>query len=441
MIVFDKFTLVYGMFNQSIFPEAKMNMDKLKEYFSYDAFSTSNSLITKLLRLIEIHKYEEITEGAIRLELAADRKTSQEIEEIVKKINEYKSYESSQIGEFRAGMRKICYSGYINKIKTLHDSDPVGFVESCKKFEYLSNYSDKLQVKEMSTLDVTDLSNLYLGKSYKSTFEFINNSYANGGYVPGQIVAVTASPGTGKSLFLQCEALNFIRQGLKVHYLALGDMNELDFVIRMTSQLIKRPMDEVSKAPNLIPLFESVRDYFKNRFYLTVVPSGSISVDEYVDYIKSRINDFDVLQIDYDANFQNSLANSSYDHYGKVYDKLTELSRAQKLVMVAGQTRKEYWKEEYLPLEALSESVRKQQIVDMVIGIGRNKHSRLRMGKFTIPKNRRGSEGRVQEWIGTSEGLFYPCSTILYSKYKEADRSLRRIVTYDSLVDEDVILD
>lgn len=432
---YDKFTLLYGMFNEFVFPEAKMNIDKLKLYYKQDAYSANNSLIQRLLRVIDTYKFEDITEGSLRLELTNDGKTVDECNNIIKAIKDYKSYSKGQVNGFREGLKQLCYSAYITNLNQKYAGDPVGFVEASKKFEYLSNYSDTMIIKDFGDLNIVDIVQDYCGEGYKSSFDFVNDSYPIGGYVPGQIVAVCGAPGNGKSLFLQNEAVNFIKNGHKVHYLALGDLNELDFVIRMTAMYLNVPMREVTL--NIIPYYEQVKSVFKDKLFLTVVPSGTVRVTDYVDYIKRRSDEFDILMIDYDSNFARDPNLSMYDLYGDTYDKLTELSRMRKLVFVACQPKQCYWRDEVLPLEALGESSRKQHIIDMMIGIGKNPNSRIRMGKFSIPKNRRGTPGVIKPWIASSEGKFYSCSEMLYAKYR-SNTSYKYSPSWNVLQMEDI---
>ena len=232
-----------------------------------------------------------------------------------------------------------------------YGDNPVKYVEMLKQFDYRSNYSDTLVAKNFSELDITDLVGRYSAEGYKSRYQFINDSFTCGGYIPGQLVIVCAPPQCGKSLFLQSEAVNFIQQGKRVHYLTLGDLNELDMAIRMMCQISHKSQRAVES--DIIGNFELYKDLFKDYLTLTVVPSGTVSARKYVDWMRQRVDEYDVLMIDYDSNFAVDEDRSMYERGGDVYDTLTELVRAGKLVFVASQPKQSYFGEEFLPYESV----------------------------------------------------------------------------------------
>lgn len=63
------------------------------------------------------------------------------------------------------------------------------------------------------------------------------------------------------------------------------------------------------------------------------------------------------------------------------------------------------------------ESSRKQHAVDSVIGISKGPGPN-HIGKFTIPKNRRGEVGVVQPYIRLNNGRFIPIPDQVYNKIK-----------------------
>lgn len=437
MITFSKLNLLLGCFNQNVFSDAKMNIHLLKLYYSQDAFSKGNSLITKLLHIIENYKFIDITESLFRSAFTSDGKSDQECNDLIDKIRTYKQYTKDQSKVFCDDLKKICYQAYITRAKNKYPEDSVGYIEELKKFVYKTNVSNNLIVKNYNELDITDLAQRYSGEGYKSAFEFINKSYTCGGYIPGQIVAVCAPPGSGKSLFVQNEVVNFMNQGKRVHMLTLGDLNEMDLAIRLTCMMAKKPKRVIES--DILSYYSMYKSKFSNLLGMTVVPSGLVTGREYVDWMLQQIDDYDVLIIDYDSNFKKSSGSSMYDEYGELYDAFTELTRAGKLVFVCTQPKIGYWKHEEIPLEGLGESSRKQHIIDMAITIGRRHESRMRMGKMSIVKSRRGELG-VQDWIGTSEGLFFECSKLLYAKYKNQDTYIG-LFTYDELQQMDILGD
>lgn len=432
---FNNTTLLYGLLNQAVFSEAKMNMKYLKMYYKDNYIYQNNTLVSSLLDLIEESNFKDITEAKLNYILQKDDRSVDEANKILGKIREYQAYTKEQAKVFTDNLRDLCSSAYIHRIHKQYENNPVEYVKKLKEYDYKSNFSDTLIAKSFGELDVTDLVERYSSNGLKSRYKFINDAYTCGGYIPGQVVIVAAAPSVGKSLFLQSEAVNFIQQGKRVHYLTLGDLNELDMAIRMMCQISHKSQREVES--DIIGNFELYKDKFGDYLTLTVVPSGVVTARDYVDWMKQRADEYDVLMIDYDSNFLQDENFSMYERGGTVYDALSELSRMGKLVFVASQPKQSFFGEEFLPYEAVGESSRKVHIADMIITIGRRWEAGMRMGMMNIAKNRRGTNGSCY-WIGTNEGLFYECSEVLYSKYR-SNAHQKSLFSYDELSTMDII--
>ena len=432
---FTNQTLLYGLFNQYVFSEAKMNLDYLKMYYKDKRILNNNTLITKLLKLIENYSYIELTESRFMLTLQQDNRTVEEAKMIYDKIREYQQYDRQQSSVFIENLKSLCYTAFINRVQEHYSENPVKYMEELKKFDYKSNYSDTLVAKNFAELDITDLVDRYSAQGYKSRYQFVNDSFTCGGYIPGQLVLVCGAPGTGKSLFLQSEAVNFIEQGKRVHLLVMGDLSELDLATRMLCQMAHKTQRAVES--DIIGNFNKYKDKFQDFLTITCVPSGLVSSRDYVDWIKQRIDEYDVLMIDYYSNFKAGDDGSMYTSGGITCDALTELTREGKLVFLACQPKISYFGEELLTYESIGESSRLIHIADMILTIGRCWDAGMRMGQMNIAKNRRGDTNKAY-WIGTNEGLFYNCSDVLYAKYKN-NKSQRKLFSYDELTTMDII--
>lgn len=350
MIEFNRITLLYGLFSEWAFPEAKMNIDYLKKYFKYDPLTRDNPMAHQLLWVIETQKYTDLTEALFISVLSSSGLKSEEIKNAIEKIREYRTYTREQALVFRENLKRLCYKAYFDEVKIKHGDDLVASIEAMKKFDYKSNYSDTLIAKKFNELEITDLVKDFSADGYKSRYDFINKSFTNNGYIPGQIIQVVAAPSVGKSLWLMGEAVNFINQGRRVHYLTLGDLNEADMASRMTCMMARKPKWEVEK--NLELYYDMYKSKFDNKLSLTVVPSGTVKVSEYVDWIVQNQNEYDVLFVDYDSNFAHDPSLSMYDMGGETYDRFTILTRLRKLVFVASQPKVSYFGAEVLPLDA-----------------------------------------------------------------------------------------
>ena len=124
--------------------------------------------------------------------------------------------------------------------------------------------------------------------------------------------------------------------------------------------------------------------------------------------MKSKIDDYDILFIDYDSNFKQTEADNMYKEGGYIYDNLTKLTNKGKLVFSFSQPKIGSWNNEVLELTDAGESSRKQHNVDCMITASRGglKFNPNHIGYFKIAKNRRGEEGIVVPYIRLNNGRF-----------------------------------
>lgn len=411
-----KMSLVYGLFNQYLFSEAKSNIDLVERYFFTDPTTMDNTLIRSLLEAIRKYDFESIDEPIFKSILANERKTDQETNDIMSEIVKYKLYDQKQIDPLRNYLRSICYQSLINQANARFKNDPQGFVNFLKGADYHADYSNILSTTSFDNIQLSP-DDIQLTGGWASTMQLINESYKPlCKYKNGQLVCITASPGGGKTLFLLGEELNFCLQGARVHHIALGDMKESDFIFRMAAIYSGLPFDQA--AMNISAHLVNLKKVIGNKLSLTCVPAATITADQYVEYMRQRIDDYDVIVADYDSNFLVSGQNSLYTEGGLLYDKLTEFSQKGKLVFVASQPKIYTWGSEEIPMEGLSESSRKQAICDMILTIGRCPNTPNHIGVMKIAKNRRGEAGDKSHYVRLANGRFRLISHTIYAEIK-----------------------
>lgn len=423
---FTNTTLLYGMFNKYVFSEAKMNISLVKMYYKSKFLYGKNTLITRLINLIEEYPYKDLTEARFLLTFQSDGKTLEESGEIYSKIKEFQGYDIVQSKPFIENLKEICYLGIDSHCRSKYPDSMTKYMEEAKKFEYKTSYSDSFVVLKGSEIDLTEIVARKSLSSAKSRYEVINNSFTCGGYPGGAVVVVAGAPATGKSLFLMSEATNFIKQGKRVHYLVLGDLQEDDIMVRAMCQMMHKSKREIES--DILGNMEKYRDKFEN-LNITIQPANAVTSEWYVEAIMSRIDEFDIFMVDYDSNFQGAGGDdeSMYSKGGLIYDNMTKISNKGKLVFIASQIKTSYASSELIPMEALAESGRKYQVADLVVTLGKkddknSSFSRIPCGTINIAKSRRGNNGRCY-WLRTNEGLFYVPSKEFYDRYSQYDRS------------------
>ena len=177
---------------------------------------------------------------------------------------------------------------------------------------------------------------------------------------------------------------------------------------------------------DLVKLYGSDPVYLKaaENIDIVVYPVGAISMDglrqSIYNWQKEKKIHYDVIIIDYDSNLKQP-ADNMYESYGVIYDQAKNLAQVNKsVVFIASQPAKAFWKNELVPLEACSESSKKQMIIDILITIGRPEGCNTGIRKVFIPKNRRGKENEIiHAKMNGDTGFMYEISQEEYEKLKK----------------------
>lgn len=219
----------------------------------------------------------------------------------------------------------------------------------------------------------------------------------------------------GKTMWAFAEALHMAIEGKKVLYTALGDIGVADFITRMCAIYSGLPFWKVKE--NLGAIYNGICQILGDRLDISIEPAGTVTVDDYIEYVEDK--DYEVLFIDYDSNFKSNVANENmYLVYGEIYDKLTKLSLAGKLVFILSQPQKFVWKNEIIDMSEIGESARKAACSDFIITRGRVAGNPNHLGKFKIAKNRRGEEGYEVGSIRLNNGRFIILPDEVYEQLK-----------------------
>lgn len=167
-------------------------------------------------------------------------------------------------------------------------------------------------------------------------------------------------------------------------------------------------------------------EYLKiaNNIDVNVYAVGEMSMDALRQAIynwqNQRKKHYDVIIIDYDSNLKQP-ADNMYESGGIIYDQAKNMAQVNKsVVFMASQPNKAYWKNEMIPLEACSESSKKQMIIDLLITVGRPEGVNTGIRKVFIPKNRRGKENEILHAKMNGEtGFMYEISQEDYTTLKK----------------------
>ena len=225
------------------------------------------------------------------------------------------------------------------------------------------------------------------------------------------------SHNTGKTLFCMQECLYMCLKGKKCHYLCMGDMTESDFIIRMAAQYFGIPFYEAKRNFDIV--YAELKKVIGDRLEITCIPASVITVDEYIEFIKSK--DYDVCFCDYDSQFKSNVyTESMYLTYGDIYAKLSELTiQYKKLVFILAQPMKASWSLPVIEIDQVGESARKIHAVDWCLTRGREPGNLNGLGISKIVKSRRGEEQVIDYNIRLNNGRFKSLPKSVYEDIKQ----------------------
>lgn len=155
---------------------------------------------------------------------------------------------------------------------------------------------------------------------------------------------------------------------------------------------------------------------------------GELTIDQLREEIflfqKVKNIHYDVIIIDYDRNLKQTVDNM-YEANGEIYDKAKNLAEVNNsVIFIASQPKPAYWDKELIPLEAAAESSRKQQVIDMMITLGRPKGNTSGIRFLYVPKNRRGEENKnFKLKMNGSSGYMFQITDEEYDELKKKGMS------------------
>lgn len=338
-----------------------------------------------------------------------------EVKDVCCRVYEYSEPEESFIKDkITDFVRKVRSSGALKnfieqvKVNPNLESDTI-VAELAKALEVqLSTtkvfmMNDFKQVKEAreSAIGSTDQSRII-----RSFIDTVNQNLMFKGWQPSTVNMIVAPPGTGKSMFLINEGKSAALQGHNVLHIFIGDMVEYDGFIRYLSCISGTPqnslvMMQLDKQEEVVKLCNQQYNNIFDRIFILAYPSLSLSVDTLIEDIakfeKQLNKDFGMIIVDYPDNLIQE-GRSLYEDGGTLYSSLERMARLTKaVVLVASQPQKSYWNHEIIPLEAASESSKKQMAVDVMLTMNTSSRG-APFGSMLLAKARKGNVGKVMRF-------------------------------------------
>jgi len=235
----------------------------------------------------------------------------------------------------------------------------------------------------------------------KSSINSINRKLQFNGYKPGDLVLFVSPPGVGKTSFMINEGAHASKTGHRVLHIFIGDMTNYDGFIRYAATFSGENQNSITKM-NVEDQFEFVkkRNLGGNfsRLSMLSYPAESLTVDQLIENVSKCQEEegvhYDMIVIDYPDNLipEDPMM---YQSSGIIFNKLSYLARTNNSVVLAGsQPKQEFWGQEIIPKKAAAESSKKQQIIDVMLTMGKFKKTG-NLATIYMAKVRRGEDGAL----------------------------------------------
>ena len=416
--------MLFSLLNQYIFNQAKQNIENIEYYFDTNPNTSGNPLVKEILHAIRDYNLDAIGQPLFDAILAKCAKTPQESRQIMDEIIKWKQYTKEQVQPAADYLNNICAAAIIRKAGQYYNQSPAEYLKYIKNVEYVSTNVDIFGSTGFNKIDINSIIADSADSYIPSRYEWINESFdPNPGYPRGMMAIVCAAPGTGKSLWLMSEALFFSTHGYRTLYVALGDLNMKDFIVRTGAMFSGNSFADTQRQLDVI--YKGMCQIMNDNLEISINAAGKVSSEEIVEYVKTKGAFYDVVIIDYDSNAKGvGEGDSMYNEFGKLYETLNELVLLGKLVFIASQPKISAWQNSVLEMSDIGESSRKQHTADMIIGIGREEKCPNHLHTIKISKNRRGEEGAKAYTVRLNNGRWKTLPKGLYDRLKQVTEKI-----------------
>ena len=408
----NNYELLYSLFNQYVFNQAKNNIDSIEYYYSTNPETQNSPLVCELLKAIRNYSLESIDLPLFQSIFSRCNKTKEESDKILQDIVKWKTYTKDQIIPTKKYLDDLSASSVLRKASSMYKDSPSEYLKYVKNAQFLSSDTSVFTSTKISELDINSLLADNPNDFIPSRYQWINNTFdPYPGYERGQMILVSAAPGVGKTLWLMSEALGMAANGYKVLYISLGDNKMKDFIVRMSAIFTGDTFANVHR--NLLDSYKQLNNVCGGNLEVSINAANKVTAEDIVSLAMAK--EAEVVIVDYDGNLKGvDVGENMYHTFGNVYATLNELVLAGKLLFIASQPVKAAWNSKVIEMQDIGESARKQQTADMIIGIGREIDSPNHLHTFKISKSRRGEVDVLAYTIRLNNGRFKQIPKQLY---------------------------
>ena len=371
-------SLLLSFFNQYLFNEAKQNIEHIEYFYQTNPSTSGNPLVGELIKAIKDYNLDAIGEPLFRSILMRCQKTPTEANQIMSEVLKWKKFSREEIAPAAKDMRDVISTAIINKASARFGNSSTDFLKYLKNVNVSLSDAEVFSSTSFDKIDIDSIIADAATNGYQTNVDLINRAFPDNIISGGQIFCISASPGSGKTLFSMNLALWFASQKKKTLFVSLADTNWRDAIIRLGSIAFGITFAEASR--NLKSVYENLTKITGDYLELSINSAGTVTADQIIE--KVLADDIKILMVDYDGVIGGiSAEDGLYNSFGDVYNKFTQLTsgnnpgNSSRLIFIMSQPKVNSWTSGQngglISLGDLSESSKKAQIVDNVLCISR----------------------------------------------------------------------
>lgn len=192
----ENLELLYSLFNQHVFQDAKNNIESLEYYFNTNPSTSGNPLIKSLLDAIRNYSYEAIDYPLFQSILQREGMHPSEQKMILDEVGRWRRFSSDQMAPTKSYLRDICADMILRKASNKFSGNPYEMYRYLKNSEIRLDNTDILSSSRFDSFDISKMVDEVNQEGYSSSFSWINDLFEPGHkYEAGQMTLISCPPG------------------------------------------------------------------------------------------------------------------------------------------------------------------------------------------------------------------------------------------------------
>lgn len=190
-------SVLFSLFNQFIFQDAKNNIREIKYYYQTNPSTNGNPLVDEMIKAIENYDLNAMDRPLFESILNRCNKTPLEKQQIMDEIVKWKSYNKEQIAPAKKYVDDIVCASIIQQAGRLYNQSPAEYIKYLKNVNIPNGNLDVFSSTGFDNIDInTIVAEASRGK-ISTNINWLNQAFGGEGINRAELGIITAPPGVG----------------------------------------------------------------------------------------------------------------------------------------------------------------------------------------------------------------------------------------------------